>query len=441
MPKESLDSDKVNYMIWRGLVYSLIDRDIAQVTKDGVAAVNGFFGPLTPTSTESPAPDEGEFENARKHEIDNEQPQPTTNGPASKRGRLSNGYENGFEPTPMELDDEQNPDENAYPSPEQLPSPVVATVGPEQGTQMDKVSELSTETIFLELSDDQTSRNAVLLQCEWNPRDPQILAAVGTDALARMWTLDHRGTVITVMSPTSDESVKFALPNNHNLHQQPLEVTWTSDEDFVICGGDLLQALHCVDGVISPTRKYETREGHALSKLSFDWRTGSLATASETGTIDIWDQTGSRRSFNAHQGVITSLAWQPLPFPVHVSDDSERLLASAGEDGAISIWNARSAETKSRSSMTMGSTVVSLSFTPDGVFIAGGTTDRILIWKVEDPALPRASWLRSDQTGWRTPMSQDSAGDENQYNLCWDANGHKLAYGAGNSLAVINFRQ
>ncbi|EHK98140.1 putative F-box-like/WD repeat-containing protein TBL1X [Glarea lozoyensis 74030] len=443
MTKESLDSDRVNYMIWRGLVYTAIDRELAEVTAEGDAvAVTGFFGPLTPTSSTSAAPaDDEDFENVRKRQIDNEQPA-MSNGPPPKRPRLSNGYENGFDANAMEVDEEQNGDEHAYPSPEQLPSPVVATVGPEQGTQIDKVNELSTETVFLELSDDQASRNAVLLQCEWNPRDPKILAAAGTDALARMWTLEHKGgteTVVTIMSPTNDEAIKYILPQ-HNLHEQVLDAVWTSNEEFVISGGDLLQGLHCVESVISPSRKFETREGHSIAKITYDWRSELLATASETGTIDIWDPTGRCQSFDAHQGNITALAWQPLPFPVAVGEESERLLVSSGEDGAISMWNARSTDSKPRS-MTMGSAVVSLAFTPDGAFLAAGTTDRIFIWKVDDPVAPKASWLRSDQSGWRTPMSQDSAGDENQYSLSWDAHGQKLAYGAGNSLAIINFRR
>jgi transducin (beta)-like 1 len=347
--------------------------------------VTGFFGPLTPTSSTPVAPDEEDFENARKRQIDNSEQPATATGPPSKRPRLSNGYENGFDTTPMDVDDDQNGDENAYPSPEQLPSPVVATVGPEQGTQIDKVNELSTETVFLELSDDQASRNAVLLQCEWNPRDPKILAAAGTDALARMWTLERTAadsnpnahgkplfqahhnllsgsvspsttvtglawssdgaslamssepiddgtskvefwsvqatlsatfstfespiiclrwnpsntkcmsispdnggteTVITIMTPTSEEAVKYTLPR-HNLHEQILDAVWVSNEDFVICGGDLLQRLHFEDSVISQTRKFETREAHGLAKISYDWRSELLATASETGTIDV----------------------------------------------------------------------------------------------------------------------------------------------------------
>lgn len=332
-----------------------------------------------------PAEAEEDHENLRKRQIDNDQPQ-TQTGPPVKRARLSNGYENGFESTPMDVDDDQNGDENAYPSPEQLPSPVVATVGPETGTQVDKVHELSTETIFLELSEDPASKNVVLLQCEFNPRDPSILAAAGTDALARMWTLSRispdsgsdtpgkaayaphhnllddgvspnttvtglswssdgskivissepiedgtariefwhvdgapfasfngfdspvislrwnpsntcclalspqdegKGAVITVMYPTLEISTKYSLPN-HALLDQPLDAAWTGDDDFIICGGEILQEFHCVENSITPGRKYETRQGEALSRITYDPRSRLLATASDSGTIGVY---------------------------------------------------------------------------------------------------------------------------------------------------------
>ncbi len=332
-----------------------------------------------------PSPSEEDFEeNARKRPNDGEQPQNQA-GPPVKKARLSNGYENGFESSAMDVDEEQNGDENAYPSPEQLPSPVVATVGAEQGTQVEKVNELSAETTFLELSDDPLLKSTVLLQCEFNPRDPAILAAAGTDALARMWVLSgimpdagpdspekpvltpHRhlldestlpsttatglswasdgshvavssepiedgdakvefwttdatrlasfncfespviclrwnltntaclalspqkegeGTLITVMNPSMATCVHHSIPN-HILLNSPLDAAWTSNEEFVLCGGDMLQKYQLTEGTISPTKKYEVRENHALSKVTFDWRSRLLATASDSGTIDV----------------------------------------------------------------------------------------------------------------------------------------------------------
>ncbi|KAF8856480.1 putative F-box-like/WD repeat-containing protein TBL1X [Acephala macrosclerotiorum] len=476
-----------------------------------------------------PAADE-DNENARKRPIDNEQPQHQP-APLLKKPRLSNGYENGFESTPMDVDEDQNGDENAYPSPEQLPSPVVATNGPSQDTQVQEVKEL-THKLYLPLSDDPTVNTAVLLQCEFNPRDPMILAAAGTDALARMWILpssdspetaprhhhhlldenapssttitslswssdglclavssepiedgtakiefwsvdgssltavngfdspviclrwnfsneaclalspqdEGRGTLLTVMYPRTGASLRFSLPH-HILHDQALDAAWTSNEEFCICGGDVLQSFLCNEneGSIISGRKLETRSDHGLSKITYDYHSGLLATASDSGTIDIWDQSGQSRSFNAHQGTIASLCWQPLKAPRALGDDEERLLVSAGEDGAISIWNARSSDTRSKCSMTMNSAVVALSFTPDGAFIAGGTNGQVLIWKVADVHLPFASWTRGLDPGWSTPQSHDSAAEEDQFSLTWDADGQRFAYGANNRLAVINF--
>ena len=321
----------------------------------------------------------------------------TQNGPSGKRPRLSNGYENGFESAPksppmeMDVDEDQNGDGNAYPSPEQVPSPAVVTTGPETGTQIDKTIELGPETTFLDISDDSSAKNAVLLHCDFNPQNPTILAVAGTDALARMWTLSRTttapdldsndmdtdepspqrppylslldegapsttdvtslswtsdgkliaiaseqiddtsakvdiwtlegtpisslsgleasvislqwnpantlllvlspislngGVLLTVWPPPTQEGKQYPLPGINGADHD-LEAVWTSNEEFVVCGGDMLQAFHYSEGSISPLRKYETREGHALSKLAFDPHSQLLATASDTGMIDV----------------------------------------------------------------------------------------------------------------------------------------------------------
>lgn len=147
------------------------------------------------------------------------------NGTPAKRPRLGNGTTNGVlengtdaATSPMDVDHLQS-DNHAYPSPlegEQVSTPAPRTEGPDHATQIDKVEELGPKTIYLRLAPDesssstsgsvaatpttaeashlrahQQSHNPILLQCEWNPKDPTRLAAAGTDALARVWTVSR----------------------------------------------------------------------------------------------------------------------------------------------------------------------------------------------------------------------------------------------------------
>ncbi|KAI0161549.1 WD40 repeat-like protein [Xylariaceae sp. FL1272] len=507
----------------------------------------------TPIAATTVAPPAGELDNNRKRQGDRAQP-PLVNGSPAKRPRLSNGYENGVDAatTPMELDgpDHQS-DNHAYPSPlegEQAPTPLPRTDGPEQGTQVEKVEELSSETMFIPLGsglgDAPASSPAtalpringdhapVLLHCQWHPRDPSILAAAGTDALARIWNVsrgatadsaseshvngvvpqfqtlveddtspkatvtamawnwdgtaiaiatdsdnkatltlwtpdgmqichfevaeppiiklkwnptnkailaiapDQEGSLVTVYSASMTNTVTYFLPK-HDLNAEPLDAAWTSETEFLLCGGELMVLLKFADGQIVEVQRYKTREGDSITQVHFDVQTSLAATCGEKGFVDVWDRSGKRREIEAHCDLVTALAWQPLQPPM---TDNERLLASAGEDGGIFIWNALAEGGKAKCSMTMGSAIVALAFTPDGAFIAGAISDKILIWKVGDQTMPRACWSRPHQEAWFSPRINIESDEEDEHCLSWDSTGHKLAHGVNSQLAVINFR-
>ena len=307
----------------------------------------------------------------------------------------------------MDLDQQDQQQDNAYPSPldgEDATTPVVHTEGPEQGTQLEKVEELTPHTTFIRLTDDATNSgpnvqpasspapdatadaaNApTLLHCQWNPRDPSVLAASGTGALARVWTVsrattsgaetaqDHVSpsslpllepetpldTVVSQLAWTSDGSslavvaqsagqasinvyasdggllqsfdspaeqvIKLCWnPSNtallaispapapqelgalvtvyyasggaslsysfagHDLAAAPLDASWTSDAEFLICGGDMLVSLYCADTSIVQVRKFETKSEDSFRSVLFDWRSKLAATGSEKGTLDV----------------------------------------------------------------------------------------------------------------------------------------------------------
>ncbi|PHH70471.1 hypothetical protein CDD82_7090 [Ophiocordyceps australis] len=510
------------------------------------------------------------------------------NASPSKRSRLSNGLDTPIDPappgagiiststpaattgsippslntstTPMDIDvpslaqPEISPPEastnHAYPSPlegEQLILPVSQTDGPEQGTQVEKVEELLPETTFLRLADeDSTSSDAevgahatpspssagprseagpVLLQCEWNPKDPSVLAAAGTDALARVWTVSRSavpqdgtspqarslldpetpksatvtalawapdGTAIATaldlgnhaavsiwsgngnhvhtmeideapvisvcwnmsnsallaLSPSKNGAlVSIFVPSKqvlshhlpgHDISSTPLDAAWTSDSEFLLCGGDVFLCLCLTPSGIVQVRKFETKDDDSFTRVLYDERTKLAATSSDKGTLDLWDESGQRRSITAHQGAITSMAWQPLP-SLHTHVDDERLIATGGDDCAILIWNARKPESKVRCFLTMETPIVGLAFTPDGIFIAGATSRKVLIWKVDSHNIPRASWNRPSHMGWLSPRGSSDSDEEDEHCLCWDMSGRQLAFGASGKLAVINF--
>ncbi|KAK0626015.1 WD40-repeat-containing domain protein [Immersiella caudata] len=608
--KELLDTDRVNFLVWRYLLESNYRETAAKLQKEwrvnaphrdfefapnvhtyalvtllnkglifedyqrkyeaeqqlvpGTAEARGVFGPLKyePAMQDAEGEDDDEddsepepeveerLENPRKRPVDR-QHHALPNASSAKRQRLSNGYDNGADSatTPMEIDHHTDSHNNnhAYPSPlegEQAASPLPRTEGPEQGTQVDKVHELTQETVFLRLGADgasegaepsptRTNENPIVLHCEWNPNDPSILAAAGTDALARIWTVSrgaapedtmsdhvdsvtrafknlldddvprnatvsamawnttgtaialaveignkarvtiagldgasvHRfdgieppvlklrwspnneyilgispengGALATVFSSSAAESRSHLLADN-DLNLEQLDATWISESEFILCGGATLISLRCTEQGIVPGREFKTSREDTFAQVQFDWRSKLVATASTGGTIDLWDEQGNRRLINAHLGPINALQWQPLKGD---AADDERLLASGGDDGAICIWNVRSMDNKPKYSMTMNNlAVVGLSITPDGAFLAGATSEKILIWKIGENAIPRASWNRVPHPGWQSPKGNSESDEEFMPCLGWDSEGQKLVYGANSRLAVINFR-
>ena len=128
------------------------------------------------------------------------------------------------------------------------------------------------------------------------------------------------------------------------------------------------------------------------------------------------------------------MMWQPQSQLQPMADD-ERLIATGGDDCAILLWNARKPEGKAKAFLTMDSPIVRLAFTPDGAFIAGATSSQVLIWRVGNNAMPRASWSRPAHSGWLSPRANSEADEEDEHCLCWDASGQKLAYGSNSRVS------
>ena len=84
----------------------------------------------------------------------------------------------------------------------------------------------------------------VLLQCEWNPHDPNMLAAAGTDALARVWTVP-RVSPGDRQSQGVDSAPEYVSPRGHTLLDPDMprtttitSLSWTSDGTAIAVATD-----------------------------------------------------------------------------------------------------------------------------------------------------------------------------------------------------------
>lgn len=263
-----------------------VSRDVPATAE---ATPRGVFGPLKfqPEVDEDEEDDEesvpeieaDELENPRKRAVERTHRELSLShgSPVAKRQRLSNGYENGADSatTPMEIDHQHHGESNhAYPSPlegEQVESPILRTEGPSRGTQVEKVRDLAQGTVFLRLGADDSSEpseNPIVLLCEWNPKDPSILATAGTDALARIWTIPSGaapdadgmpGHVDTSSRPFMSIA-EDDLPKNATVSA----MAWNSTGDLIALGTELGaksrisvwsvdgSSVHRFDGLDSP---------------------------------------------------------------------------------------------------------------------------------------------------------------------------------------------
>ena len=99
----------------------------------------------------------------------------------------------------------------------------------------------------------------------------------------------------------------------------------------------------------------------------------TVASGSAGGTVRLWSASSSRlqRSFKAHDGRVTALAFAPI---------NDRLFASAGDDGQVKLWDLRS-RAPARIFRGHAGPVHSLVFSADGRrLLSAGQDGVIRIW-------------------------------------------------------------
>jgi WD40 repeat protein len=173
-------------------------------------------------------------------------------------------------------------------------------------------------------------------------------------------------------------------------------------------------------------------------------------------TASIWVPSADVLMKHAHQAFITGLELRPNQI-VHPNQVSAHEFATSSMDNTIKIWRFDNTNNKVEGlfkvHMGLSSPVMTLSYSPDGFYVAGASYDQIKIWKAESGIQPIAQWDGQD-SDWRGSTlklrDQDTNGDicspsngqqdfDADHSLSWDADSKKLAFGLGNHVSPLHY--
>ncbi|OCR02845.1 hypothetical protein BCD67_16335 [Oscillatoriales cyanobacterium USR001] len=199
----------------------------------------------------------------------------------------------------------------------------------------------------------------------------QILASGSLDKTIKIWRRD--GKLLKTLIDTNNIS----------------SISFSPDGQMLASAGDKTVKIWKIDGTLLKTLLHQS----PVNSVSFSKDGKIIASGSDDGTVKIWGIDGKLvANLRHHQGVGFSKVYS-----VNFSPDGE-IIASAGDDKTVKLWNLKNilkfhnkqgkVNLKSQQFLIRILTehsqlVFSISFSPDGQFIASSSADKtVKIWRI-----------------------------------------------------------
>eukprot|EP00040_Diaphanoeca_grandis_P015807 m.81094 g.81094 ORF g.81094 m.81094 type:complete len:474 (-) comp25384_c0_seq1:119-1540(-) len=286
---------------------------------------------------------------------------------------------------------------------------------------------------------------------DWK-KDGSLLGTGSYDGTGRIWTktgelhntlTGHKGPVFSLkwnakgnylVTSSVDctaivwETATGQIFQKFSFHSAPcLDVDWRNDECFASCSQDMAIYV-CQVGAVTPVKRFgapggTSSDGHTdeVNAIRWDSEGAYLASCSDDCSAKIWSlELDSPLHTLNHADKIYSLKWGPK---ADEKEERKLMLASASFDHTTKIWDAL----EGACMFTLEGhnlPVYSVDFSPDGVHLATGSSDkRLLVW--------------STKTG---KLVKSYEGGGGIFEVCWDREGKRIAtcY-QDTTVAIIDF--
>ncbi len=199
-------------------------------------------------------------------------------------------------------------------------------------------------------------------EVEWSP-DGKRLASSSYDSTVRVW-----------------DAASGKNTNTFQVKGLASSVAWSPDGKRLVVGSNLMQIWDIESGQVITTF---TGPSEPIASVAWS-QDGKDVAGAAGGLVYVWDvDTGqSAAIFNRHKGKVSSIAWSP----------NGQSIASASEDGTVRVWDAlTTGNAVVLVSPTDGSVTNGLAWSPDGKSLACATTKtKIDIWDIPGGKLTRA---------------------------------------------------
>ncbi|ORX93815.1 WD40 repeat-like protein [Basidiobolus meristosporus CBS 931.73] len=271
-----------------------------------------------------------------------------------------------------------------------------------------KSKEPITPVILKHLPTMNSSKDVTTL--DWNPSGT-LLATGSYDGQARIWTQKgelrhlmskHRGPIFSLkwnkrgnllLSGSVDHTTILWDASNGEFKQQfsfhtapTLDVDWLDDEIFATCSTDKTIQI-CQVGQNTPVKTFRGHQDE-VNTVKWDPSGQFLASCSDDSTAKIWSLSRDTfvHDFREHGKEIYTIRWSPTG-PNTDQPNAKRILATASFDSTVRLWDVENGSCLYKLAKH-AEPVYSVSFSPDGQYIASGSFDQsINIWSVKDGAL------------------------------------------------------